>query len=234
MSAPAQATTEDEPSLWRRWKAERAGDARERLVLRYNAWARTVARRVFVRVRGRPADWHDFMQNALTGLLQAIDAFDPTFGVPFAAFAVHRVRGAVFNGLRDLRSTGSELTLAHEAEDRVTSALEVEGDPMDQLIAVVSQLAMGAMIQAGADISPEQTPYEVAEQAVLNRWLVRTLRTLPDRERSVIELHYLQYVPFVRIAELMDVTKGRVSQLHRQGLVRMREALAGRRLADVL
>jgi RNA polymerase sigma factor for flagellar operon FliA len=140
----------------------------------------------------------------------------------------------VFNGLRDLRSTGTEITLGFEVEDRVTSVLEATGDPMDQLIAAVSQLAIGAMLQAGADVSTEQTPYEVAEQAVLNRWLRRTLSTLPDRERSVIELHYLQFIPFVRIAELMDVTKGRVSQLHRQGLVRMREALAGRRLADVL
>lgn len=234
MSSRVAMTTEDEPALWQRWRMERASDAREHLVLRYNGWARAVARRVFVRVRGRPGDWHDYIQNALTGLLQAIDAFDPAFGVPFAAFAVHRVRGAVFNGLRDLRSTGTEITLGFEVEDRVTSVLEATGDPMDQLIAAVSQLAIGAMLQAGADVSTEQTPYEVAEQAVLNRWLRRTLSTLPDRERSVIELHYLQFIPFVRIAELMDVTKGRVSQLHRQGLVRMREALAGRRLADVL
>jgi RNA polymerase sigma factor for flagellar operon FliA len=225
---------EDEPSLWRRWRADRAPDARERLVLRYSGWARAVARKVFVRVRGRPGDWHDYVQNALTGLLQAIDAFDPAFGVPFSAFAVHRVRGAVFDGLRDLRSTGSETMVSTDTEDRVSSVLESTGDPLDQLIAAVSQLAVGAMLQAGADVSAEQTPYEVAEQAVLNRWLRRTLSTLPDRERSVIELHYLQFVPFVRIAELMEVTKGRVSQLHRQGLGRMRDALAGRRLVDVL
>lgn len=234
MGPRVDTATEDEPSLWRRWRIDRAPDARERLVLRYSGWARAVARKVFARVRGRPGDWHDYTQNALTGLLQAIDAFDPAFGVPFPAFAIHRVRGSVFNGLRDLRSTGSETMVSTDTEDRVSSVLEATGDPLDQLIAAVSQLAVGAMLQAGADVSAEQTPYEVAEQAVLNRWLRRTLSALPDRERSVIELHYLHFVPFVRIAELMEVTKGRVSQLHRQGLGRMREALAGRRLVDVL
>lgn len=234
MGARGDMATEDEPSLWKRWRMDQSCDAREHLVLRYSGWARAVARKVFARVRGRPGDWHDYIQNALTGLLQAIDAFDPAFGVPFPAFAVHRVRGAVFNGLRELRSTGSETLISSDTEDRVSSVLEASGDALDQLIAAVSQLGVGAILQAGAEESLEQTPYEAAEQAVLNRWLRRTLSTLPDRERSVIELHYLQFVPFVRIAELMDVTKGRVSQLHRQGLGRMRDALAGRRLVDVL
>ena len=37
-----------------------------------------------------------------------------------------------------------------------------------------------------------------------------------------MELHYQQFVPFVEIAEMLGVTKGRVSQIHRAAIERVR------------
>jgi RNA polymerase sigma factor FliA len=49
----------------------------------------------------------------------------------------------------------------------------------------------------------------------------------------VIHGHYLQEQPFDEIAVLMGVSKGRVSQLHRQALVRLREILRAAPACDV-
>lgn len=38
-------------------------------------------------------------------------------------------------------------------------------------------------------------------------------------------VHYFQYVPFKDIALQMGVTKGRVSQMHREALMRLRAGL---------
>jgi RNA polymerase sigma factor for flagellar operon FliA len=35
-------------------------------------------------------------------------------------------------------------------------------------------------------------------------------------------LHYLQHVPFVEIAKMLGVTKGRISQLHKSAMARLR------------
>jgi RNA polymerase sigma factor for flagellar operon FliA len=48
---------------------------------------------------------------------------------------------------------------------------------------------------------------------------------LSDQQKTVIRHHYLQEIPFDEIAARMNVTRGRISQLHRQGLLRLRELL---------
>ncbi|NJL18613.1 MAG: hypothetical protein HC938_17105, partial [Nitrospira sp.] len=53
-------------------------------------------------------DKADYVQNASIGLLEAISRFEPERGIPFAAFALPRVRGAVLNGLRTLPAHGME------------------------------------------------------------------------------------------------------------------------------
>ena len=51
------------------------------------------------------------------------------------------------------------------------------------------------------------------------------LDSLPERECLIVTLHYLQQVPFITIAAQLGITKGRVSQLHRRAMERLREAL---------
>jgi RNA polymerase sigma factor for flagellar operon FliA len=51
------------------------------------------------------------------------------------------------------------------------------------------------------------------------------LQDLPERERSIVTLHYFHYLPFVEIAARLGVSKGRISQLHRRALEMLRESL---------
>lgn len=225
-----------ECALWFEWRDTRSRDARDRLIAGHTEWARGIARSVFLRTRAVPADWHDFVQNAFIGLMQAVESFNPGMGIPFRGYAIKRVRGSVFNGLRDLRSTGSARVEDDALRDRVESALDDEPDAIDQLISTLGRLAMGALLQAEGEslsLSPA-TPYEHAQREGVGRLLRRFLRELPERERLVVELHYLQFQPFVAIAEFLGLTKGRISQLHRQGLGRLRDKLAAGRLADIM
>jgi RNA polymerase sigma factor for flagellar operon FliA len=48
---------------------------------------------------------------------------------------------------------------------------------------------------------------------------------LPERERELIQRHYVEQVEFQQIAADWGVTKGRVSQLHAQALQRLRHLL---------
>jgi RNA polymerase sigma factor for flagellar operon FliA len=59
------------------------------------------------------------------------------------------------------------------------------------------------------------------------------VRDLPDRERHVITSHYLQQRAFAEVAEELGVTRGRVSQLHRDGIERLRRAMKRRTGIDL-
>ncbi len=48
---------------------------------------------------------------------------------------------------------------------------------------------------------------------------------LSSQEKTVIQYHYQQEISFDEVARMMNVTKGRISQIHRQALMHLRELL---------
>jgi RNA polymerase sigma factor for flagellar operon FliA len=54
--------------------------------------------------------------------------------------------------------------------------------------------------------------------------LIKCLTALPAAQATVITLHYLQNVPLRDVARKLKVTPSRVSQLHHQALVRLRQS----------
>ena len=73
--------------------------------------------------------------------------------------------------------------------------------------------------------SPEVSYFRQSEIAHFRSVLRDLVGQLGEQQRTVIRQHYLQDIPFEQIAGQMSVTRGRVSQLHRQALMRLRELL---------
>ena len=55
--------------------------------------------------------------------------------------------------------------------------------------------------------------------------LLRAVDALAPQERTVIRNHYLQEMPFDEIAASLHLTKGRISQIHKQALLHLRRLL---------
>jgi len=51
------------------------------------------------------------------------------------------------------------------------------------------------------------------------------VQSLPAQEKRVIHSHYFQEVEFDEIASTMRLSRGRISQLHRQALLHLKEGL---------
>ncbi|MGJ7502507.1 sigma-70 family RNA polymerase sigma factor [Variovorax sp. ZT5P49] len=81
--------------------------------------------------------------------------------------------------------------------------------------------------------SPEVSYFRKTEIIQLRTVLRDLVGQLSDQQKMVIRHHYLQEIPFDEIAKIMGVTRGRVSQLHRQGLLRLRELLGKDARCDV-
>jgi RNA polymerase sigma factor for flagellar operon FliA len=93
-------------------------------------------------------------------------------------------------------------------------------------------LAIGFMLEdTGMFVPPDVPPqygdsYESREWQQLGTRLQDALRHLSTNERKVIAFHYFDGLAFEQIATLLGLSKGRISQLHRTGLVKMRTQLA--------
>lgn len=85
------------------WGRYREGDnaARENLILNYAPLVKIVAGRLGSRLPPH-LEVSDLISFGLTGLLDAIERYDPERGVKFESFALLRIRGAMLDALRSL------------------------------------------------------------------------------------------------------------------------------------
>lgn len=232
-----------EQMLWERWREGHESVARDALILKYSSWARLVARDVYMRVHSLGDAWQDCVQNALMGLLEAIDRFDPSRNIKFETYARHRVRGAVFNGVRTLRESlargvREDARVCDQTRAVVERARSLDdgsaSDPLDAFVAATVGLGLGFLLGRESFPGTEAPPdaYAELEKEELRASVIEGLGQLDEREQVILALHYYHHVPFVDIASRLGVTKGRVSQLHKRALDRLRVILGSRVLAE--
>lgn len=223
-------------ALWRHHRAERSVESRLALFDRYRVFARRLGAEHARRFGGLGLERADFDQLAGEALLQAIDRFDPDLAVPFEAFARLRIRGHIRNALDKASEASAQYGHRRRAErDRLRSLQDHGGDtalpPTAQLAAVATKLALGFIMEAASpepDTLPTEDPsaYDTLAWRQLCGELDRRLATLPEKEAFVLDRHYRQGEQFQQIALLLGLSKGRVSQLHAQGLDRLRKQMA--------
>ena len=211
-----------EEELWRRFQEDADPAARDYLFLRYSSWARSIAGSVMRRVPSHGMEWSDHVQNANIGLLEAMSRFDTRRGVDFMGFAKPRVRGAVFNGIRAFMRSPHRPPNDNGTGDRLHSLWDNDAqDPLDSFIDAVVGLSLGYFLEGRND-------QDSIDDLKINQLLGDALLDLPARNRQIVIAHYFHHVKFQKIAEDLQVTKGRVSQLHKAALMELRNALRRR------
>jgi RNA polymerase sigma factor for flagellar operon FliA len=224
------------PALWSAFAAERDADARNRVIEHYLPLARMIAATLFARRGAVVVEFMDYMQLATLGLIESVDRFDAQRGVPFEAYAAPRIRGSVLNALEALSETYEQSELRGRLrQDRLESLhrgwAAGKADLFGELADIAVGFALGYMLEGSGLVSPDEAHdgyrqdfYRGVEQRQLGESLARLVAALPHQERRVVRYHYYQGLEFQEIARLFGVTKGRVSQIHRQALQLIREA----------
>lgn len=214
-----------ETDLWYRYLRDGDLPARDQLFLIHRVWAGIVARSVFRRLSIRHVDCADFVQNAELGLLDAMSRYAPDRGIEFRAFARARVRGAVFNGLRVmLQDRGVSQDDRRYAERLAQMHDGGQTDAFDTIVDAIVALGIGYLLDHSAEHAAADA-FAYASRTQTHARLMAAVARLPERLRDVVEQHYFHHVPFAAIATDLGVTRGRMSQLHRDALTRLRESL---------
>ena len=186
------------------------------------------------------------------GLLDAANRFDPRRGVLFKTFAERRIRGAVFDEVRrmdwfsrSMREKQSRLGKVTEAlgkqlgrapEDlELAKALDLDLDAFHELRLQVSQLGFVSLHEQldddnsggnsfidNLEDTSQPSVQEKLEANELTRELAGYLDQLSEKERLVVALLYYEELSQKEIAEVLELSEGRISQLHSQALGKLK------------
>ncbi len=197
--------------------------------------------------------FEEYLQFGAEGLLQAIQRYDPSLGAKFETYAQYRIKGAIMSGLEKSTEVNQQVvTLRRLAQERMASILVADQSggeqaseapapttPFDRLVqasvglAVAFMLDDSALFRAGESTSWDDGASNLAYKQLQGK-LKSAMDTLTDKERAVLDWHYYQHEPFETAAREMGVTKGRVSQLHRSALQKLRKALAATHFGELV
>jgi RNA polymerase sigma factor for flagellar operon FliA len=219
------------------------GPNRDELVAHYWPLLRKIASSLFSQRYFDGIPFEEYLQMGAVGLLQALDRYDPAQGAKFETYAQHRIKGAIVSGLEKATEVNQQVvTLRRLARERIESLTDTERDslsqnesslrgaPFDRLVEVSLGLAVSFMLDdSGLFRSGEGTCWDNGESNLAYKQLLQKLQAalsaLSDKERAVLNSHYFQHESFDLIAQRLALTKGRVSQLHRNALLKLRESL---------
>lgn len=228
-------SSEPDRDLWEEYGRTRLPELRLRLVDRYLEMAHRIAAALYSRRINDTVAFDDYLQYGRVGLLEAVDRYDAAREASFATFASYRIRGAILNGLE--RATESAAQAAHKRRARQRERaqsleLDVGSKPEESfegMVDVAVMLAMGYVLEddgqwnpAGANVAGD--PYRSVHLERVRARLSLLVDALPERERLIVQSHYFEHMEFRAIAEMLEITKGRVSQLHARALQLIREA----------
>jgi len=238
---------EEEARLWLRLREHGDAQAREQLLAWHMPYARVVATTYYAKRFHDEIEFGDYLQYASVGLLEAMERYEPNHGAQFRTFAARRMHGAILDGLERLTEKQQQISARQRIrKERMEALKEFASEQAgvkpgaapkstEQLFKFVADVGIGLalawMLEGSSMVDePERAEtvpfYREVEMRELRQRLVRAVDTLPPQERTVIRSHYLQEISFEEIAAKLGVTRGRVSQIHRQALLRLRDALA--------
>jgi RNA polymerase sigma factor for flagellar operon FliA len=223
----------DEDELWKRWEEKQDERARDRIVHHYMSYAKALAAKLYTRRTHDDFEFQEYMQFASVGLMESVNRFKNERGVLFKTFATTRINGAVLSGIALLSERQQQINLRRRvAEERVASLQkEKKSEDPEKMLRELAEigigLALGYLLEGtGMVANPEaaipDNTYTRMELNQLQQQVIYLTRQLTAREREVIQMHYHQNMAFEEIAMELNLTKGRISQLHKQGLERLR------------
>lgn len=186
-----------------------------------------------------PTEMEDLVAYGQLGLIEAGERFDPSRGNSFSTFAHYRVKGAIYDGLREMgvitRSRGGHF--AHSANNFLTTEVEDEAsgasasvddeiNSVENLIDALLPVYFLSLEDGGGDIEDERALKTADfERRDLIERIRRILGEIEPEEALMLEKLYFKNILMKDVAAEMGVTKSWVSRLHARAIRHLQAAL---------
>ncbi len=127
---------EEEERKWREYKKTKDIKIRNFFIEKYAPLVRYVVSNMNIYVNDQ-SDYDDLIGWGIEGLIDAIDRFDPDRGVKFKTYAIIRIRGAIYDKLREMDWIPRSVRQIEKEYQKAVSELQYElGEkPTEEMIA---------------------------------------------------------------------------------------------------
>ena len=242
-------TPEQLADFWVAYKQSGDMESKDRILLNYGYLVKWIVRRMMPKYNNFN-EYDDLISCGMLGLIDAVEKFELKHEVKFETYAVTRIRGEILDYMRSqdwappsLRKKISAISIAYEefesknpglpADKAVADSLNM---PVEQVQKILTQTHMFNLINFEDALSSsnpeaeimnrdEHTPEEELLEKEKKQILAQVIDALPEKERLVITLYYYEGLLLKEIAEILQVTESRVSQIHSKVLAKMRTRL---------
>ncbi len=221
------------------------------LVLRYKDLIKSAALQIRG-VYNHLAQVDDIVSEGILTLVSAIDRYDPDKGVKFETFIAKRIRGMVIDVARKqdwlprslrkrTREIDEAITQLHTQLGRCPSDTEVAqylGITVEKYRKEAAGVALGNILSLDAlvDMREQDTgwfempakdakeqPEAVFQERELHEALAEGISRLRENEQIVLSLYYEKNLHMKEIAQVMDISAPRVSQIHARAIEKLQD-----------
>ncbi|MFN7928230.1 MAG: sigma-70 family RNA polymerase sigma factor [Blastocatellia bacterium] len=214
---------------------------RDQLIEQHRPYVRALAIEIAKKLPDH-LDLEDLVACGYLGLVEAADRYDARYRVSFHTFAWYRIRGAIYDSLRQMgplsRGDYANVRRAGLANDTLQShADDSQNHPPGQGLSVDDEItateeAIDALLPVYLLSLDAEETFDVADQkpTTLEEMEKRELMTLArnlvsalqDDDRQMLEAIYFGGYNIVEYAKKIGVTKSWASRLHARAIKRLR------------
>ncbi len=219
------------------------------LALRYVGLVKSIALQVRG-VYSSFAQVDDIINEGVLALVGAVDKFDPDKGIKFETFVSKRIRGAVIDLARrqdwvprSVRRKAREIDQAslqlyselgrYPTDEEVAKRLGISQEQYQEDLAdssLCNVLSLDSIFEdreqgGGLDVA-DQDSVSRPEDSLLRQELLDTLTkgitSLRENEQLVVSLYYRKNLSMKEIAQVMEVSEPRISQIHSRAIQKLK------------
>lgn len=223
--------------------AQTAFNDHDELVERYRPYVYSIAKQVSQSFPIR-IDFEELVAYGMVGLLEAAERYDPRRKVSFVTFSYYRIKGAIFDGLRQmgiLTRSPNEAWVRRESalndlvqtatDDEMESPASTVADEIQSVEKFVDSLIPAYLLSLSEENAPDiadsrDLPNVSVEFGEMIKLVRKTVREMPEKEREIIESLYFKQLTTTELAKKMGVNKSWVSRLHAKAVTRLQQRLA--------
>lgn len=236
--------------LWQRYKNNNDQDARNQLILEYLDLVKYQAGRVKNKLPDR-IELEDLESYGVIGLIDAIEKFEPERGYKFNSYAQKRIKGEIIDQLRKLdwlphsirqkakiiKRASQELEKKLKRKptvDEITQKVDISNSEIkkvlkkleeSQWVSIYSELNGRSLID-WLPSSNSDKPERILDKKHATNVLKNAIDNLNERQKLVVSLIYYEELTQKEIAEIMDLSPARISQIHKKSVYRLRGYLS--------
>lgn len=236
--------------LLRTYKATGDANLKWPLVMRYEGLIKNAALQI-KGVYSSFAQVDDIVSEGILTLLGAVDKFDPEKGIKFETYVSKRIRGMVVDLARkqdwlprNIRKRAKEIDQATTELYSTLGRFPTEAEVAEHLdvplakyqkeaasLALCNVLSLDALLDGRepgggrfecSDQDLQTQPEAVLQEQEYQSVLAEGIRSLRKNEQIVLSLYYEKNLHMKEIAQVMQVSEPRISQIHARAIQKLR------------